>query len=317
MKRYLAAILIATISLFLLACTNQPPTDTSSPTATITAPTPSPTLQPTQIPAESPTSTPVPTDTPQPTLEPSLTPVPSPTPTIAPTWTPVPTWTPTPEPTATPTVAPTLTPTPTQIPTPTLEPTATPLPTATATPEPTATLRPTATATPRPTETPTPVPLLSVDNGDWAYFGPDCPDAHSNCASFPSDNSFMSLRAYYDTNESFYDDARIRVSCFRGSSDFTFDGGGEWIGLGETGLNLRYEGQDVEQGTWYWTERGSDDLESVWFDNRSTQAILSFIEQADRQGRDVTMGVSGDYGTVIADFDVTGFATNFQRLPCS
>ena len=29
------------------------------------------------------------------------------------------------------------------------------------------------------------------------------------------------------------------------------------------------------------------------------------------------MGASSDYATVVADFDVTGFTTNFQRLTCS
>lgn len=127
----------------------------------------------------------------------------------------------------------------------------------------------------------------------------------------------MSLRAFYDTNERFHDEPSIRVSCFQGSPNFTFDSGGPWIGLGETGFNLRFEDQAVDEGTFYWTDRGSDDLEAVWFSTKDTRHILDFLQNADHQGRDVTMGVSGDYDTVVADFDVTGFTVNFQRLPCS
>ena len=127
----------------------------------------------------------------------------------------------------------------------------------------------------------------------------------------------MVLDAYYDTNEQFHDDAAVVISCFRGVPNFTFDSGGEWIGLGETGLNLRFSGQEPDAGTYYWTDKGSDDLEIVWFDDRDTKAILDFLREANIQGKDVRMGVSGDYDTVVADFDLTGFTTNFQRLPCS
>lgn len=127
----------------------------------------------------------------------------------------------------------------------------------------------------------------------------------------------MSLGAYYDTNESFYDEPSIRVSCFRGRSGFTFDGGGPWIALGETSLNIRFGDQTAGEGTFYRTDKGSDSLESVWFSERDSRDIVEFIEQAEHQGKDVTMGVSGDIDTVVADFDVTGFTTNFQRLPCS
>ena len=127
----------------------------------------------------------------------------------------------------------------------------------------------------------------------------------------------MSLRAYYDTNERFYDEPSIRMSCFDGNPNFTFDGGGPWIALGEAGLNLRFAEQEAGEGTYYWTDSGSSSLESIWFKRRDTRDILAFLEQADRQGKDVTMGVSGDYDTVVADFDVSGFTTNFQRLPCS
>ena len=317
--RHLPLALISIISLlFLLACAGEsPPTQTPSPAATVEPtgpPTLTPTLEPTPATTETPvTNTPTPTETPQPTAtsEPSPTPAPSPTPTVAPTWTPVPTWTPTPEPTITPT--PTAPPTPE----PAVTPEATPTPEPTPTLIPTATLEPTATPTPMAMREPTLTPPPVADGGDWRYFGPDCPDAYPNCVSFASDNPFVSLRAYYDTNERFYDEPSIRVSCILGNPGFTFDGGGPWIGLGETGFSIRFEDQDIKASEWYWTDRGSGDLEAIWFSTQDTRDILAFLEQADRQGKNVRMGVSGDYDTVVADFDVTGFTTNSQRLPCS
>ena len=125
------------------------------------------------------------------------------------------------------------------------------------------------------------------------------------------------MGAYYDTNERFYDEPDIRISCFGEDATFTFDGGGPWIALGEARLNIRFADRGPEEGTYYWTDRGSDDLESIWFSSRDTKSILEFIEDADRQGKDVRMGASSDYDTVVADFDVAGFTTNLQRLPCS
>ena len=324
---------ISLVLAILLACSAQPPPPTDTQPST-------PILSPTEIPTEpSLTDTPELTNTPQPTPSPEQSPTPAPTwtPTSEPT--PAPTWTPTPTPTLAPTLTPTHTPTPeptatatptATVPPPTLapQPTYTPLPTytpfPTQTPYPTPTSAPTkaplptATATPSHTPIPpTPLPAISANSGDWRYFGPDCPGAYDNCASFASESVFMSLRAYYDTNESFYDEPGIRISCFQGAPNFTFDSGGPWIGLGEMGLSVRYEDQDVNQGTWYRTDKGSDDLESVWFSDRDTQAILGFIENADRQSKNVTIGASSDYDTVVSDFDVTGFTANFQRLPCS
>ena len=152
--------------------------------------------------------------------------------------------------------------------------------------------------------------------GDWTYFGPECPDGFENCALVYSEIQFISLRAYYDTNESFYDEPRIRVSCWGNAPRFVFDGGGPWIGGGgRSGLSLRFAEQGLENGTYFWTD--DNDFEYVGFDRRDSLNILAFFEQAERLGKDVTMGVSGDYDTVVADFDVAGFTTNFQRLPCS
>ena len=45
--------------------------------------------------------------------------------------------------------------------------------------------------------------------------------------------------------------------------------------------------------------------------------MVRFIKSAEVQRRDVTMEISGGPAAVVAHFDVTGFSTNFQRLPCS
>ena len=170
--------------------------------------------------------------------------------------------------------------------------------------------------TPRPTPTPANSDPLPPGNGDWTYFGPECPDGFGNCAQVYTQNQFISLDAYNDTNQSFYDDASIRISCWRNAPSLVFDGGGEWIGgVGRTGLNIRTTEQAIEEGIYFWTE--DNDLEYVGFDRRESLNILALFEQAERLGKDVTMGVSGDYDTVVADFDVTGFTANFQRLPCS
>ena len=186
-------------------------------------------------------------------------------------------------------------------------------------PRPTAKL--TTTATLRPTTRATPAPLLPEGNGNWIYFGPECPDGFGNCALLPSDKVSLLLEAYYNANESFHDEPDILVSCFRGNSYFTFDGGGPWIALGEARMNIRFASQGPEEGTHYSTDRGSEDLGSIVFGSRDTNAILKFIQDADQQGKDVRMVVSGDHhavvAAVVADFDVTGFTTNFQRLPCS
>ena len=332
MDKLLSTLIVsALILLLLISCTSQPPPTASPPTSVPTdaptfTPLPPPTAQPAQV-STSPPATPTtePPATPQPTVReiPTPVPTPTPTPTLAPTAPPPPTYTPYPTATLYPTYTPY--PTATSVPTPTPAPTATATatPNPTSTPEPTFTRQTTATATTAPeptptvTNTPTALPPLPAGNGDWTYFGPECPDGFENCAPFKSDDvNFISLDSHYDTNESFYDEPGIRVSCFRGNPGFTFDGGGPWIeGNGRSGLNLRFAEQEPENGTFYWTD--DNDFEYVGFDRRDERDILTFLEQAERQGKDVRMGVSGDYDTVVADFDVTGFTTNFQRLPCS
>ena len=172
----------------------------------------------------------------------------------------------------------------------------------------------TAPAPPAPATTPAPPPAPTADLGYWDYYGPDCPGAYPNCASFASDRSFISLEAHYDTNESFYDDARLRVSCSsRGYASFTFNGGGPWIGLQEGGTRVTI-GQD--DGQWFEPSGGSDNLQAVWFDRRDSTSILNLIAQAEQRSETLEIGAGSGISVVVAVFDVTGYAANRSRLNC-
>ena len=197
----------------------------------------------------------------------------------------------------------------------------TPLPT----PTPQATPRPRATATPQPTSTPIPMASTPTIEGDWTYFGPECPDIFSDtdallgsqdidwsCA-YSDTSQFLSLGAYYDTNEDFYDDAGMRISCLRGDVGFTFDSGGPWIALGEAGISVQIGNGDR---TWFRTDSGSDDLERIWFDDRDSEAIIGLLQSAGQQGETLTIGASSDADTVVARFDVVGLTANLRLLPC-
>ena len=172
-----------------------------------------------------------------------------------------------------------------------------------------------------PEPTPPPIP----DNGDWVYSGPDCPDAYPNCPPITSDLSLIHLPAYEyrnNTNDDFLDAPYIQVACHDESPFFGFNGGGLLIGEGETGLAIRYGDQEISAASNYYTEESDSTLVTAWFDSRDSRAILWFIEQADRQDRDVAIAALSNVGSdeeqvlVIADFDVTGYAVNYERLPC-
>ena len=189
----------------------------------------------------------------------------------------------------------------------------TPTPSGSILPSPTPSVIP--TASPAPTATPRPTPTASGPVGYWRYFGPECPDGYSNCASFSSEATFVALDAYYDTNEDFYDEPTLLVSCFQGAATLSFNSGGPWIvGVDDTGVSVTIG--DNSEYEYFWSDLGSDDLETIWFTAGDEDRIIELLKQADRLGDTVRFGVSGDFHTVVADFDVTGVTTNLQRLPC-
>ena len=205
---------------------------------------------------------------------------------------------------------------------------ATSTPTPTATPPPTYTPLPTytpyPTSTPLPTATPIPPAAPLPRDGGWLY-------------SYTSaNNPFISLEAYhsyYDigtgisivTNESFYKKASIWVWCSGGDPVFGFHGGGPPIGLGETILSLNSFVQ-TESGPQFFEgsgpsfspDSGSDDLQGVSFlSGQDSRIIAAYLAYAQRLGLDVAAAATSAAGaSAVGFFDVTGFATNYQRLPC-
>ena len=164
-------------------------------------------------------------------------------------------------------------------------------------------------------ETPTPPP---AGNGGWTYFEYDCPPEYDNCVSTkPDDLNFISLRAYQDGGTPPSERAEIRIGCSEESPQFSLDGWGRRIGAKDAVLNVRFAGQRREEGTSYLPEGWLDDLEIVWLSRGDSTEMIRFIESAEVQRRDVTIEISGGPTNVVAHFDVTGFITNFQRLPCS
>ena len=175
--------------------------------------------------------------------------------------------------------------------------------------------------TPQPTPTLRPTPVPQVENGgEWMYGEMECPEGlYDQCSVAKSTHThFIILEAYEDTNTGIYGDASIRVSCYDGEPNFTFDSGGPWVGLGEVKFSIRFTDQAPEAGT-YWTDNRSEGFEWIWFGSHETSSILAHIEEAERQGKDLTIEASDGNSeeTVVADFDVTGFTVSYQRLPCS
>ena len=228
-----------------------------------------------------------------------------------------------PDPTAIPTPSPTATPRPP-------EPTATPSPPPTAT----ATVAPAATATPRPTSTPAPVPTplaiatptapppLANSNRGWFYFDPDCPDAYDNCSPSGSEDLHAMALPPSTFTSTGPDEPYISIVCNyldpHPGPWFLFDAGGAQIGLGSTFLfvSLIREGQGGS-GTPFTPRTSSSDQEDIWLNSLNSRAITLTLLRAEGLGRDVRIRVSGELDAVTADFDVTGFETNFERLPCS
>lgn len=164
-----------------------------------------------------------------------------------------------------------------------------------------------------PTLTPTRQP---ENNGDWTYFGPECPGQFENCSPFPDEFRFISLVAYSDTNARGDRAPNIDLQCHKKRPLLFFYTGGPWAGLGDATLSIRFVGQAPEEGKTYQPDRHSNDATSMSFSGRNGRSIVQFIDEAEQQGMDITMEASSDLGMVVGYFDITGFASNFQRLQC-
>ena len=114
-----------------------------------------------------------------------------------------------------------------------------------------------------------------------------------------------------------FERAGIFIGCWEGTPDFTLNASGRQIASEEAALKIRFVGQRSEEGISPLIEGWSDDLELVWPSTGDSTEIVRFLESAEIQRRGVTAEISGGPAAVTAHFDVTGFTTNFQRLPCS
>ena len=184
----------------------------------------------------------------------------------------------------------------------------------TNTPVPTAkdTLRLTSTPAPLPTAIST--PILMTDNlfDGWIYYGPDCPDAYSNCAPISTEMEFLALFSYSDNDMPIWDRANIRITCETGA----FDTEGLIIGTNDSLVGI-WIGESESQAKQYFTPYGVEP-ESVWFARSGYRDIISLIKLAETTNQTLTIGVTAGpgYDTVVRLFDVTGFTVNYNRLPC-
>ena len=310
--------------LFAIACSGSiTPAATPVPTPTNT---PTPTATPTTVPTATPlpTYTPYPTYTPVPTYTPLPTPMATPMPTYTPypTYTPVPAYTPLPTPMATP--VPTYTPYPTYTPAPPPTSTPVPIPTPTALPGPTPTIRPTQAMIPSavPTATPifAPTPGLypadpETTSVNWYYYGPECPHGFANCTDTPTLGRRIAIEPYESNIGP--DGTLPRLSfhvddCLTETFDLSFSSGSHWLSLYETRVSIRV-GDDSET---HFVVENDGILGSLPLYHDVGRSVVSFIRDADARGVPFTVKAEGDYGPVIARFNVGGFQANYQRF-CS
>ena len=167
----------------------------------------------------------------------------------------------------------------------------------------------TAAATPPPPASTSPYATW----GDWQLSTSTCPAGHPNC--WPTGlTPYMRVAAFDDTNESFHDTPELRVGCRDQRYQVSFDGGGEWIGLGDASMSVTI-GESPDD-TWFDVDRGSEDLATVYFDRRASDGIIAVLRQAEAAGAYVEVGAASDYGVVVADFDLTGLTANLAHVVC-
>ena len=156
--------------------------------------------------------------------------------------------------------------------------------------------------------------LTRTPIGDIVYFGPACPTAYPNCAPYPSDSRFLYLEAYEHTNEPYHFAPTLSIACMRGSLLVMYDGGGPSIVSGDTAVSVTIS---ATQTGHFESDFGSDDLEMIFFNASESAGLIGLMLHAESRRPYVRVVVSGNIDTVVADFDVTGIATNISRLACS
>ena len=171
----------------------------------------------------------------------------------------------------------------------------------------------TATPTPTPQPTATPKTGSNEGDGDWIYAGPDCPTTNSsNC--YWSETEFIGLSAFaVDEEQTFYDEfPAILVSCFDDKPFFSFGPGGRWISLGEAKFRI-----SIGTNNWVWSGAGTvtGDLDLYWFKLADSDEIFTLIRDSEDKEKILAIEASDLY-SVVAYFDVSGFASTLQELSC-
>ena len=174
--------------------------------------------------------------------------------------------------------------------------------------------------TPTPTPTRSPAPRRTQSDGDWTYFGSECPGAYSNCVHFSSENNFIALDPFNHYSADFYEkDPYITIVCDSSGMVFEFNTGVPGIGIGETVLGIAI--LDGEK-TFFYTYQGLSG--SVWFMGADLFDILTVIDEAERRAEVLEIWASADMNDDLADrvsmlayFNPQGFLDNYYRLSCA
>ena len=169
---------------------------------------------------------------------------------------------------------------------------------------------PAATPTPEPTPTATVRPTQSGDNGDWTYFGPECPDGYPNCApGRPTSRPSISLSSYGVAP------AELLLLCSFGSNELLFayeiDEPAAGLIFNPLGMHIG-EGERME----FVFERFGANLLTVVFDGETSAEIIRLLLEAESNDLLLTVVASTRVGDVLSNFDITGLAVNVARLPC-
>ena len=170
--------------------------------------------------------------------------------------------------------------------------------TAQAAPTPTPTWQP--PPSPRPTQ-----PSVPIYTGDWTYFGPDCPQAYPNCASFSSDNPFISLVAFNHGNESRHDSPWTSVACSiqHGRVEVRFfSGGPKYYMDDEVFFGTRVG--DEEEFTFMWPEFVGD--EAVNLNYQDSLYVVRKLWDAETTGKTIAMGTEFRGDILLGQFDAAG-----------
>lgn len=187
----------------------------------------------------------------------------------------------------------------TPIPTPTPQPSATPVSTSTSTP------------TPLPTATPSPRP---VNDGNWLYFGPDCPGSQPNCAEFPTEFHFIALAAEFHMNDTSDNPPGVLVGCFPdGLAMRVTTGGPKLVGAATGGVWI---GTDDDPVAEHIVPQFQGD-EVVEFDKAQSITLLQAMQQAESAEQTFIVVLTHAGGAEGGRYFLDGYTANYWRLPCA